>query len=520
MFNGNDIYNLADGWLELESDPGLFTLLLEDMGVPDVQVEEIYDLQAEKLTGDSKGQDVLGFIFLFKWIEERRSRRKNIDEEHLYVKDEDVVNSIFFAQQMVPNSCATHALVSILLNCPNQELGPALNLLKSHVDGADSETKGLAIGNCPQLAAAHNAHAVPRARRRMEKQNNVLPTVGSRYTGEAFHFVSYVPINGRLYELDGLKPYPIDHGPINDDWTENFRQVIIDRLGIATGGEPYHDIRFALMAVVPDRRKDCTKRLDMLKTNKMIVVDALTYLVEQHDGRSLKREADDEEEGIEQLEVDVTRVLKEKSAVLKKKISSRTSSLDSSCPPGSPFQNNPQLMSHDYAKSPLVEEDEEEDEMKEEDVEAEVIEIDDDDEISKFDPRTKELFEPHKFAPKDLLTLLKTIEADIHSCNDVLRDETEKRKKHRVDDCRRVHDYDEFVTTFLAMLAEQGHLGDLLEHSMNLTSTASKKKPSITSNTTSSNGSTSTHTKSKSSKNSSFSKKRNAKCRGRPKKKK
>ena len=29
---------------------------------------------------------------------------------------------------------------------------------------------------------------------------------------EAFHFVSYVPISGRLFELDGLKPYPIDHG--------------------------------------------------------------------------------------------------------------------------------------------------------------------------------------------------------------------------------------------------------------------------------------------------------------------
>ena len=29
---------------------------------------------------------------------------------------------------------------------------------------------------------------------------------------DAFHFVSYVPINGRLFELDGLKPYPIDHG--------------------------------------------------------------------------------------------------------------------------------------------------------------------------------------------------------------------------------------------------------------------------------------------------------------------
>jgi Ubiquitin carboxyl-terminal hydrolase, family 1 len=29
---------------------------------------------------------------------------------------------------------------------------------------------------------------------------------------EAFHFVSYVLVNGHLFELDGLKPYPIDHG--------------------------------------------------------------------------------------------------------------------------------------------------------------------------------------------------------------------------------------------------------------------------------------------------------------------
>ena len=42
----NDIYNLADGWLELESDPGLFTLLLEDMGVPDVQVNNADSLLA------------------------------------------------------------------------------------------------------------------------------------------------------------------------------------------------------------------------------------------------------------------------------------------------------------------------------------------------------------------------------------------------------------------------------------------------------------------------------------------
>jgi len=41
-----------------------------------------------------------------------------------------------------------------------------------------------------------------------EKQQGI----SSGRVQEAFHFVSYVPINGHLFELDGLKPYPIDHG--------------------------------------------------------------------------------------------------------------------------------------------------------------------------------------------------------------------------------------------------------------------------------------------------------------------
>jgi ubiquitin carboxyl-terminal hydrolase BAP1 len=49
-----------------------------------------------------------------------------------------------------------------------------------------------------------------------------------------------------------------------EDWTEKFRRVITDRLGIATGD----DIRFNLMAVVPDRRLALTHKLKMLKTNR------------------------------------------------------------------------------------------------------------------------------------------------------------------------------------------------------------------------------------------------------------
>ncbi|XP_048877563.1 ubiquitin carboxyl-terminal hydrolase BAP1 [Brienomyrus brachyistius] len=260
------------GWLELESDPGLFTLLVEDFGVKGVQVEEIYDLQ-------SKCQSpVYGFIFLFKWIEERRSRRKVstlVDETS--VIDEEIVNDMFFAHQLIPNSCATHALLSVLLNCSAVELGPTLSRMKAFTKGFSPESKGYAIGNAPELAKAHNSHARPEPRHLPEKQNGISAV----RTMEAFHFVSYVPVKDRLFELDGLKAYPIDHGPWAEDeeWTDKARRVIMERIGLATAGEPYHDIRFNLMAVVPDRRMKYESRLEILKKNRQTVLEGLQQLI-------------------------------------------------------------------------------------------------------------------------------------------------------------------------------------------------------------------------------------------------
>ncbi|XP_031143364.1 ubiquitin carboxyl-terminal hydrolase BAP1 isoform X2 [Sander lucioperca] len=260
------------GWLELESDPGLFTLLVEDFGIKGVQVEEIYDLQ-------SKCQSpVYGFIFLFKWIEERRSRRKvNTLVDETSVIDEEIVNDMFFAHQLIPNSCATHALLSVLLNCSGVELGTTLSRMKAFTKGFSPESKGYAIGNAPELARAHNSHARPEPRHLPEKQNGISAV----RTMEAFHFVSYVPIKDRLFELDGLKAYPIDHGPWGEEeeWTDKARRVIMERIGLATAGEPYHDIRFNLMAVVPDRRMKYESKLEILKRNRQTVLEGLQKMI-------------------------------------------------------------------------------------------------------------------------------------------------------------------------------------------------------------------------------------------------
>ncbi|CAN7995745.1 unnamed protein product, partial [Ixodes hexagonus] len=355
-----------------------------------------------------------GFIFLFKWIEERRSRRKVVVQEENFVEKEEIVNSIFFAHQIVPNSCATHSLLSILLNCSKIYLGSTLTRLKKHTRNMDPENKGHAIGNTPELARAHNTHAKPEPPQ--EKGHGVAPG----RTLEAFHFVSYVPIDGRLYELDGLKPFPIDHGPWQpgQDWTDKFRMVITDRLG---GG----DIRFNLMAVVPDRRQAYEHKLRTLKTNRGIVLEALQHMVREQ----------------------------------------------------------PALDGHNYAKSPLMEAHSPAASSSSTDTASEAG--------SAFNSPVRapppaggtvappggtpgdlerlvvvRLGEEHPFAPHDLLALLKTVEAEIGACEAALGDELNKRRKYVVDDCRCTHNYDQFICTFLSMLAEQGQLADLVEQQL------------------------------------------------------
>lgn len=48
----------------------------------------------------------------------------------------------------------------------------------------------------------------PELRWPTDRTKNVTAT----RSAEAFHYVSYIPYNGHLFELDGLKPHPIDHG--------------------------------------------------------------------------------------------------------------------------------------------------------------------------------------------------------------------------------------------------------------------------------------------------------------------
>jgi len=76
---------------------------------------------------------------------------------------------------------------------------------------------------------------------------------------DPFHFVTYLPINGKLVELDGLHPHPIDHGeiPENTTWVNHAQQVLEKRMQLYGTGE----IRFNLMGIVANKKAALEKQL-------------------------------------------------------------------------------------------------------------------------------------------------------------------------------------------------------------------------------------------------------------------
>ena len=100
--------------------------------------------------------------------------------------------------------------------------------------------KGLALSNSDDIRSVHNSFA--------RQSVFEFDAKFAKEDDDVFHFVAYVPIKGRIYELDGLREGPLDHGAIPDgqDWISAVKPIIEARISKYQAGE----IHFNLMAVI------------------------------------------------------------------------------------------------------------------------------------------------------------------------------------------------------------------------------------------------------------------------------
>ncbi|KAG4285697.1 hypothetical protein FPRO06_06957 [Fusarium proliferatum] len=106
-----------EGWVELESEPAFFNIILRDLGVCNVKAQEIFTIDQDSLA--LLPQPVYGLVFLFQYL-------PGLEEE----TEEPDATGVWFANQTTSNACATVAMLNIVMNVEGIDLGEKLRAFK------------------------------------------------------------------------------------------------------------------------------------------------------------------------------------------------------------------------------------------------------------------------------------------------------------------------------------------------------------------------------------------------------
>ncbi|SBS83523.1 deubiquinating/deneddylating enzyme, putative [Plasmodium ovale] len=337
-------------WCLIESNPCIFYDMLKRMGAKDLSVEDVYDLtyfddyinnkdvitvqnilSIEKYRSQKEKDDittitteekelyssdisleekytkllknhnyVYGIIFLFN-IGKSYNRKKYI--EH------DIPENMFFAKQVIPNACATQAILSIVLN-KDIPLNEEIENLKSFTLNFDSSMKGLTLSNCHFLRNIHNSYKAPIY---IDKEDLYDE---KKKSSDSFHFVSYIQHGERVYLLDGLQDGPVLINPSAEvaetvapteaaaevevtsiatkeqDWMEIARLHIKKEIEQMISSQDETENRFNILAIVKDKQSIIE---DYMKIHRIIRQRVNIKLISEGENIELTDEVNEDE---------------------------------------------------------------------------------------------------------------------------------------------------------------------------------------------------------------------------------
>ncbi|KAI0150584.1 cysteine proteinase [Xylariaceae sp. FL1272] len=247
------------GWVELESEPAFFNAMLQDLGAKDFKVDELFGLDGQALR--ELPQPVHGLLFLYQW-----NTYEGADSDR-----QDCPPNLWFGNQTTANACATVALMNIIMNAQGIKLGPELQEFKDTTRTLPPPHRGHALNTHDFIRAIHNSvarrvdllsedllldnkHEAANKRRRTSSATkkkttkNSKPRRKSDSDDNAFHYIAFVPVDGEVWELDGLETKPLRIGsyPLYDkdhnhiSWLDVANRAIQERMSRENEFAPYN----------------------------------------------------------------------------------------------------------------------------------------------------------------------------------------------------------------------------------------------------------------------------------------
>ncbi|XP_033221691.1 ubiquitin carboxyl-terminal hydrolase isozyme L3-like isoform X2 [Belonocnema kinseyi] len=186
-------------WVPLECNPEVMTKLLHKVGVPKKwNIVDVYGVDPDMLA--ILPRPVLAMILLYP-LSEKEAPEMN--EESQADDDKSISPNVYFLKQFISNACGTIALIHSLAN-NTEELQLEDGFLKSFLDKTkdlSSTERGELLIKADDLIETHKELA--------QEGQTEAP---SENTPVFNHFVAFVQKDGHIYELDGRKDAPINHG--------------------------------------------------------------------------------------------------------------------------------------------------------------------------------------------------------------------------------------------------------------------------------------------------------------------
>ena len=218
------------GWAEIENDPVIFSTLLQEWGISNIQVNEVVALDS---IFETSSDSMYGLIFLSRWTA--------IEETNEVT---ECPPGVWFANQTSGFSCASIALLNIINNS-RLSLGTRLDEFRRTTMDMSPKDRGLAIDQFDHVRDVHNSFATTLDKMnvdwkiredvvRAEKKQRALEAAKNKPTPKrrkkvksnieedenGFHFIAYVLAKGCVWKMDGMQPQPWKLTELGegDDW--------------------------------------------------------------------------------------------------------------------------------------------------------------------------------------------------------------------------------------------------------------------------------------------------------------